>query len=341
MAVATQTVRLGLLGLGKISPFHILNLKDVPGAQIAALIDVSADNLTRTVETFPDLQDVPAYSDYRQALASDLDGVIVMTPHALHYEQIHAALEAGKHVLAEKPFVSRPEQARELIALAKERGRILMLSYQNALLWQYRYTHQQIAAGQLGEILYCSGQITQDWARGVTDWRKGAAGEGGFLIDTGSHFVDLLLYLTGMQPDAVVAFSDTVGQPVDIVTGAVIRFNGGRVATLATAGVGPTLWSITIIGERGTIELTDRDTIRHIGGDNYAGWIGTERRNLVPAEGQRPQGSTPDAEFVAAIRRGDLDASNAARGLAVAHLTQAIYQSARENGTPIAIPPIE
>ena len=341
MTVATQTVRLGLLGLGTISPFHIRNLKDAPGAQIAALIDVSADNLARTVERFPELQDVPAYSDYHQALASDLDGVIVMTPHALHYQQIRDALEAGKHVLTEKPFVSRPDQARELIALARERGRILMLAYQNTLLWQYRYTHQQIAAGLLGEILYCSGQITQDWARGASGWRKEAAGEGGFLLDTGSHFVDLLLYLTGMKPEAVVAFSDTAGQPVDIVTGAVIRFNGGRVATLGTAGVGPTLWNITIIGERGTIELTDRDNIRHIGGDNYAGWIGTERRNLVPPEGQRPQGSTPDAEFVAAIQRGDLDASNAARGLAVAHLTQAIYQSARENGTPIAIPPME
>ncbi len=249
MAVATQTVRLGLLGLGKISPFHIANLKDAPGAQIAALIDVSTDNLARTVQTYPELKDVPTYSDYQAALASDLDGVIVMTPHALHYQQIRAALEAGKHVLSEKPFVSRPEQARELISLAKERGRILMLSYQNTLLWQYRYTHQQIAAGLLGEILYCSGQITQDWARGASSWRKEAAGEGGFLIDTGSHFVDLLLYLTGMQPEAVVAFSDTVGQPVDIVTGAVIRFNGGRVATL---GAGD------FVGEISLFEQTPR-----------------------------------------------------------------------------------
>jgi len=246
-------------------------------------------------------------------------------------------LEAGKHVLSEKPFVMQPDQARELIALATVRERILMVSYQNPRLWPYRYTHQQIADGNLGDILFYSGQITQQWGA-FGGWRLSSTlSEGGMLVDTGSHFVDLMLYLTTMRPETVAAFNDTDGAQVDIINGAVIRFNGGRVATLAAVGRGPTLWNITIVGTKGTIEIWDRDNIRHIGADNYVGWIGTPRTNLVPPEGERPESTTPQAEFVAAIAKNDLSASDAARGLAVAQLTQAIYASARNGGMPVAV----
>lgn len=123
----------------------------------------------------------------------------------------------------------------------------------------------------------------------------------------------------------------------NIVTGATIRFNGGRIATLAVVGRGPTLWNITIIGSEGTIEITDRDEIRHIGADNYAGWIGTERRNLVPPLAVRPVVATPDGEFVAAIVGYDHDVSDAQRGLVVAQPTQAIMRSVAGGGQPVAV----
>ena len=116
------------------------------------------------------------------------------------------ALRADKHVLTEKPFVTLPEQARELIALARERGRILMVPYQFARLWPYRYAHEQIANGTLGEILF---YIEPDHAE-LGECRRLAAlvhpQRAGMLVDTGSHFVDLMRYLTGMRPDEVVAF---------------------------------------------------------------------------------------------------------------------------------------
>lgn len=335
--MARSTVRLGLIGCGGISRMHMRALQDAPAAEVVALADVSTARIDALKADYPGLAGAAVYTDYHDLLASDLDGAIVMTPHALHYEQIRAALEAGKHVLTEKPFVTQPAQARELIDLAKQRGRILMLSYQNPLMAPYRYARQQIAEGALGEIVFYSGQITQNWALAAGSWRMGAHGEGGMLVDTGSHFVDLMLVLTGMKPDLVTALCDNVGQPVDIITGALVRFNGGHVATLAAVGRGPVLWNITIIGTKGTIELTDRDQIRHIGADNYAGWIGTPRHNLVPPEDQRPPATTPDAEFVAALVRNDLNASDAERGLVVAQLTQAIYQSAEQGGMPVPL----
>lgn len=330
-------VKVGLIGCGRISHQHMRAFRDVPGAVVAGLADVSEENIAALTEAFPELQDAEAYHDYREMLKSELDGVVIMTPHGMHYQHIKESLEAGTHVLSEKPFVTVPAQARELIDLAKAQGRILMLSYQNTRLWPYRYAHRQIAAGNLGDILFYSGQITQQWGR-FGGWRfSPALGEGGMLVDTGSHFVDLMLYLTGMRPETVAAMSDNDGQAIDIINGAVIRFNGGRVATLAAVGRGPTLWNITIIGTKGTIEIGDRDNIRHIPAEDYPGWIGTERRNLVPPEGERPESTTPDAEFVEAIRANDLGASDAERGFAVAQLTQAIYASAREGGAPVGI----
>lgn len=335
--LSPRAVRLGLIGTGRISDQHMKAIREVPGVTIAGLADVSEENIAILTSSFPELQDAEAYHDYREMLKTDLDGVIILTPHGLHYQHIKESLEAGKHVLSEKPFVTHPDQARELIALAKAQERILMISYQNPRLWPYQYAHQQIASGHLGELLFYSGQITQQWgARG--GWRLSSAlGEGGMLVDTGSHFVDLMLYLTGMRPETVSAFNDSDGEQVDIINGAVIRFNGGRVATLAAVGRGPTLWNITIVGTKGTIEIWDRDNIRHIGADNYLGWIGTPRQNLVPPENERPVSTTPQAEFVAAVRDNDLSASDADRGLSVAQVTQAIYASAREGGKPIEV----
>lgn len=350
--MGTTPVRLGLIGCGNIAPLHVRSIAALPGAAITALADINGQTIANLQAQFPHLADVPTYTDYRDLLATDIDGALILTPHGLHYRQITDALTAGKHVLTEKPFVTHPEQARELIDLARERGRILMVSYQYARLWPYRYARQQIADGNLGEILFYSSQITQNWSR-VGGWRRSPTlGEGGMLVDTGSHFVDLMLYLTGMQPEQVAAFAqsdaDLPREPgegggeasVDMITGALIRFNGGRVATLGVVGRGPTLWQITIIGTKGTIEITDRDHIRHIGADNYDGWIGTARRDLAPPPAERPAVPSPNAEFVAAIERNDLSVSDALRGLVVAQLTQAIFASARDGGTPVVVGPL-
>lgn len=339
MTGADRPVRLGLIGCGNFSRAHIKRLREIPHAAIAALADVNPDNLAQRVADFPILAGVPAYHDHHELLKTDIDGVVIVTPHGLHYQHVRDSLLAGKHVLCEKPLVTQPAQARDLIALAESRQRLVMISYQQALLSTHRYARQQVVSGALGDILACTVHISQHWGVSPTAWRTGALGEGGFLIDTGNHFVDLLLHLTGMTPEAVCAMIDKDGQAVDIITGALIRFNGGRVASLAAVGRGPAFWHITIVGTKGMIELNDLDSVRHIGADDYRGWIGTERRDLVPPKDRMPATTTPDAEFVAAIRRNDLGASDAHRGLAVAELTQAIYESARQGGSPVTIPP--
>lgn len=344
-----KNVRIGLIGCGNIAPLHVRSLLPLSNVEISALADPNAANVAALQAEFPALKAAKVFSSHQEILEADIDGVVIMTPHSLHYQQIHDALQAGKHVLTEKPFVVQPTQARELIALARENGKILMVSYQVARLWQYRYARQQIASGALGEILFYSSQITQHWGR-FGGWRHTPTmSEGGMLVDTGSHFVDLMLYLTAMKPEMVTAFGQSeadmpIDDPlrtqqaaVDLITGAVLQFNGGRIATLGVVGRGPTLWNITIVGTKGTIEFIDRDQIRHIASNNYEGWIGTERRNLVPLTEAGKPAPTPDEEFVMAMQQGDLSVADAQRGLVVAQLTQSILESVREGGKPIPV----
>src|SRR5437762_13150083 len=126
-----ETVKVGLIGCGRISNQHMKAIRQVEGVAVTGLADVSEENIAALTADFPELREAEAYHDYREMLTTDLDGVIILTPHGLHYRHIKESLEAGKHVLSEKPFVTQPAQARELIDIAKAHGRILMLSYQN------------------------------------------------------------------------------------------------------------------------------------------------------------------------------------------------------------------
>src|SRR4051794_27077954 len=107
--MATMPVRLGLIGCGNISPLHVRSIAAVPGAVITALADINAGTIAGLKEQFPHLAEVPAFTDYRALLETEIDGALILTPHGLHYQQITDALAAGKHVLTEKPFVTHPE----------------------------------------------------------------------------------------------------------------------------------------------------------------------------------------------------------------------------------------
>jgi len=81
-------VRLGLIGCGRISHQHMRALAEIPAVVVAGLADVSEENIAALTADFPELKDAEAYHDYREMLKTNLDGVIIMTPHGLHYQHI-------------------------------------------------------------------------------------------------------------------------------------------------------------------------------------------------------------------------------------------------------------
>src|SRR3954451_10764880 len=119
-----MATRWGILGPGRIARTFAQDLRLVPEAELTA---VGSRSQARAAAFAQELGFAAAYGSYAELLADDsVDAVYVASPHALHVEQVTAALEAGKHVLCEKPITLRARDAEELFALAGRRGLLLM-----------------------------------------------------------------------------------------------------------------------------------------------------------------------------------------------------------------------
>jgi predicted dehydrogenase len=237
-----KKVRIGIIGCGAMSRYHGKAwTTETPKAQIVAICDTNETNLDRYQrEVFDPVGQRPQrFTDFRQMLAKvDLDGVMIVTPHAHHYEQATAALDAGCHVLLEKPMVTDVEQARRLLKHAAASKCVLSIALQGSFSAEFAYIRNLRQRGELGEIVSVHGFVTQNWletTRGT--WRQNPAlSGGGEAYDTGSHLFHAMLYLTGLRPLEVFAYMENRGAPVDINTAAAIRFEGGALGSVSICG---------------------------------------------------------------------------------------------------------
>ncbi|HEY1013571.1 MAG TPA: Gfo/Idh/MocA family oxidoreductase, partial [Herpetosiphonaceae bacterium] len=152
----------------------------------------------------------PVYPSYEALLADPAITVIhLATPNHLHYPQARAAILAGKHVICEKPLALTSGESGELVRLAEERGVIHAVNFS---LRFYPLCHQAralVAAGELGEIWQLTGSYFQDWLLLPSDWNwrlePELGGELRAVADIGSHWLDLMTFITGKQVAAVMA----------------------------------------------------------------------------------------------------------------------------------------
>jgi len=124
-------IRLGFIGAGGIAVGHYHRTLETKKAVVTAITEPSDLMRKRFYEHCPGSDKLPAYSDYREMLKKEsLDGVIILSPHTVHFPQIMDSLQRGLHVLTEKPMVCRIRDAKTVIKKAEDSGRILMISYQ-------------------------------------------------------------------------------------------------------------------------------------------------------------------------------------------------------------------
>ena len=200
-------LKVGVIGTGFIGPVHIEAVKRTGLANVIALADV--DN--QTAELKATELDIPkAYGDYKKLLADEnIDVVHICTPNHLHYQMSKEAMEAGKHVVCEKPLAMNSEEAQKLVNLAREKG------LTNAVHFNIRFypiVHQakaMVESGELGEILAVNGSYQQDWLFYETDynWRLEPqySGDSRAIADIGSHWFDLVEFVTGLKTKKVCA----------------------------------------------------------------------------------------------------------------------------------------
>ena len=324
-------IRVGFIGCGGNASGHIGRVLDIPEAEVVALCDVDQASLQRAKERNAKAAELPEFTHYQEMLEQvELDAVEISTPHTLHFEQIMAALDKGLHVLTEKPMVCTVDHAHQVIAKAEETGKVVMISYQRHLQAQYRYVRNQIAAGELGDIQFISALQDQKWYQGTIGlWRQQMAlSGGGQLNDSGSHLLDIVLWMTGLEVAEVQAYMEYLDSEVDINSALSLRFGNGALGTIAVVGNSPTggIWEdITIWGTKAVVYLRQGQI-----------FYKTQHSNEVYEVNNLPGSTTPDQNFIDAILGRDQVQVSPECGLRVIELTEAAWASAA-SGQPVKV----
>lgn len=207
-----RKIKVGVIGAGFIGPAHIEALRRLPGIEVAAVAGSSEAKGRAKAE---ELGVERGFGDYRQLLAEkDIEAVHICTPNHLHYPQTKDALAAGKHVVCEKPLAVSVKEARELAALADASGRVCAVHFNVRYYPLLAHIRAMIRSGELGEIYSVQGSYLQDWLFYDTDynWRLEPrfSGESRAVADIGSHWMDLVEYLSGQRIAQVCADFATV-----------------------------------------------------------------------------------------------------------------------------------
>ncbi len=323
-------VRIGLIGCGGIANAHVRNLAAVPEAEIVALNDVSEASLNRMYERHPHTNGLPVYADYTGLLADpSVDAVQIHSPHTVHFAQAMDALAAGKHVLLEKPMVTSTRDAHTLINAWSQTQLVMMISYQRHFQKEFRYARQVIQSGGLGKIQYVQAFQGQEWLRATRgSWRQTQELSGGGQInDSGSHLIDIILWVTGLRVEEVAAYQDFFDVPVDINTAASIKFTNGALGTLSIIGNAPRWWEdITFYGSEGAIYIRQGQPMVH-----------QDAKGQPVDTTDIGESSTPDQNWVDAILgRAEVQVPPSC-GLAVIELTEAAWESAKRDGAPTKV----
>ncbi len=195
-----------VIGTGFIGGVHIQALRRL-GVHVRGVLGSSLD---RGEERADALGAPKAYASLDDLLADDsVDVVHVTAPNHAHYPQVKAILDAGKHVVCEKPLAMTSQQSAEMVELAKASGKVAAVCYNIRFYALNQQAHGMVQAGDLGDIRFVTGHYHQDWLAKETDWNwrleSAMGGELRSVGDIGTHWVDLTSFITGLKAEAVFA----------------------------------------------------------------------------------------------------------------------------------------
>ncbi|MBN2048959.1 MAG: Gfo/Idh/MocA family oxidoreductase [Spirochaetales bacterium] len=202
-----DTVKVGVVGTGFIGPAHIEALRRIPGIEVIAL---GASNREKAQGQAEALGIRYAYDDFNELLENpDIQAVHICTPNDLHFPMTRDALNAGKHVVCEKPLAKTTDEARQLVDLAAKTGLVNAVHFNIRFYPLMVHIRDMIASGELGEIYSIHGSYLQDWLFYPTDynWRlePERSGESRAIADIGSHWMDLIEFVSGLSISEVMA----------------------------------------------------------------------------------------------------------------------------------------
>ncbi len=294
-----ETIRFGITGSGYMARTHaeaILRLG--PAARLVAVWGGS-----RASELAARYRAECEQTVERLAQRPDIDAIVVATPHAMHARETLLALEAGKHVLVEKPMATTLADCDRMIGAAARRGLVLAVGYTLRFRVNAPRARELVVAGAIGRVrtMHYSmiRRMDDNFGGSKLAWMN-APEAVGFVIDGLPHGVDLVRWLTGAEARTVVGFSRTFlpDRLIEDSTVGVIELSNGSICsvnvTIAAPGPYPGEEArLAIVGSAGILDLNAYGDL-HLS-DRAGGWRTISTQPAVPF-------ADPEAAFVAAER---------------------------------------
>jgi len=227
MGVAMHNIGTAVVGAGFIGPVHVEALRRL-GVTVTGILGCDQNE---SLSAQKKLGLPKAYSSYEELLSDPaVNAVHLAVPNVLHYEMARQALLAGKHVMCEKPLAMNSQQSAELVELARSTRLAAGVCYNIRFYPLNLQARQMVAKGELGQIYAVNGSYVQDWLLYPTDynWRV-LAEQGGPLravADIGTHWMDLICSITGLEVEEVLADLYTVHKVRQRPIGEVETFTG-------------------------------------------------------------------------------------------------------------------
>jgi predicted dehydrogenase len=206
-----KKIKIGVIGVGFIGPAHMEAMRRL-GHEVVAVAEYTQELADQASERFF----IPkAYGNWKDLVADpEIDVVHIASPNYLHYEHAKSALEAGKHVVCEKPLAMTSEESGELVRLAQEKQLVNAVNFNIRFYPLVHEAKARVENGELGEKLYLiHGSYLQDWLLYDTDWNwrlePDLGGDLRAVADIGSHWMDLVTFIAGTRIKSVFADFET------------------------------------------------------------------------------------------------------------------------------------
>ena len=241
-------IRTAVIGVGSMGRNHARVYNELPEAELVAV----SDSVEATSQAAGSQYGVRAYTDYREMLNKEQpEAVSIVVPTALHHEVALAALQAGAHILVEKPIAATLEEGQSIIETARKLDRRLMVGHIVRFNPAIQMLKQKLQAGDLGRIYQVFCRRAGPFPARIRDV--------GVIIDLAPHDVDVMRFLTGLNPVRLYA---EIAQRIhtdheDLVFG-LLNFPDGITGALEINWLTPTkLREVLVLGERGLYRVDD------------------------------------------------------------------------------------
>jgi predicted dehydrogenase len=197
-------LKVAIFGTGFMGRVHTEALRRLSNIEV---VGVAGRTLETTQKFANELGIEQATSDYKELLAEpEIRAVHICTPNSLHFPMAKAALEAGKHVLCEKPLASSIAEAEAMVALAAEKKLANCTLYNIRSYPQVQNMRRMREAGDFGDVYAVHGTYSQDWLLYDTDWNwRIESGPSRTFADIGTHWCDLVEHVTGLRIGSLCA----------------------------------------------------------------------------------------------------------------------------------------